>query len=104
MESSRASAAVLGTVLRTTTFSNANMRFSGTCPAETPQPINKKFCTIDYVGKVTRCAKNGCNRLPAGGPTDTQNITSTGFLAIPYFMLPYFTFFSCKRLQQKWLN
>jgi hypothetical protein len=26
-------------VLRTTTLSYGNMRFSGTCPAETPQPI-----------------------------------------------------------------
>jgi hypothetical protein len=67
---SRASAAALSTVLRTTTLSYGNMPFSGTCPAETPQPIMIKFCTIDYVGDVTRYAKNGCNRLAGGGPTD----------------------------------
>jgi hypothetical protein len=33
---SRASAAALSTVLRTTTLSYGNMRFSGACPAETP--------------------------------------------------------------------
>jgi hypothetical protein len=33
---SRASAAALSTVLRTTTLSYGNKRFSGTCPAETP--------------------------------------------------------------------
>jgi hypothetical protein len=54
---SRASAAALSTVFRTTTLSYANMRFSATCPAETPQPIKMKFCTIDYVGEITRCAK-----------------------------------------------
>jgi hypothetical protein len=67
---SRASAAALSTVLRTNTLSYANMRFSATCPAETPQPIQMKFCMIDYVGEVTRCAENGCNRLAGGGPTD----------------------------------
>ena len=67
---SRASAAALSTVLRTTTLSYGNMRFSAIRPAETPQPIKMKFCTIDYVGELTRCAKNGCNRLAGGGPTD----------------------------------
>jgi hypothetical protein len=67
---SRASAAALSTVLRTTTLSYGNMRFSGNCPAETPQPIKMKFSTIDYVDEITRCAKNGCNRLAGGGPTD----------------------------------
>ena len=56
---SRASAAALSTVLRTTTLSYGNMRFSGTCPAETPQPIKMKFCTIHYVGELTRYAENG---------------------------------------------
>jgi hypothetical protein len=44
-------------VIRTTTLSYGNMRFSGTCPAETPQLMKMKFCTIDNVGKVTRWAK-----------------------------------------------
>jgi hypothetical protein len=57
-------------VLRTTTLSYGNMRFSGTCPVETFQPIKINFCTIDNVGKFTRCAKNDCNRLAGGGPTD----------------------------------
>jgi hypothetical protein len=49
MNKSRASAAALSTVLRTTTLSHGNMRFSCTCPAETPQPIKMKFCTTDNV-------------------------------------------------------
>jgi hypothetical protein len=80
------------TVLRTPTLSYGNVRFSGTCPAETPQPIKMKFCTIDYVGEVTRYAKNGWNRLARGGPTDRSNITSKTFLTIPYLTLLYFTF------------
>ena len=56
---SRASAAALSTVLRPILVSYGNMRFSGICPAETPQPIKIKFCMIDYVGEFTRCAKNG---------------------------------------------
>jgi hypothetical protein len=54
---SRASAAALSTVLRMTTLSYGNMRFSGTCPAETLKPMKIKFRMIDYVGEVTRCAK-----------------------------------------------
>jgi hypothetical protein len=53
-----------------TTLSYENKRFSGTCQAETPQLFNMKFCTIDYIGEVMQCAKNGWNRLAAGGPTD----------------------------------
>jgi hypothetical protein len=45
---SRASAAALSTLLRTTTLSYGNTQFSGTCPAETPKPIKMKFCVIDY--------------------------------------------------------
>ena len=94
---SRASAAALSTVLRTTTLSYGNMRFSGIRPAETPQPIKMKFCKIDYVGELTRCAKNGCNRLAGGGPTHRWNITS--------IFVQYFTFFfSCMPLQPKRLN
>ena len=66
---SRASAAALSTVLRPTTLSYGNMRFSAIRPAEIPQPIKMKFCMIDYVGELTRCAKNGCNRLAGYGPT-----------------------------------
>jgi hypothetical protein len=101
---SSASAVALSTVLRMTTLSYGNMRFSGTCPAETPHPIEMKFCTIDYVGDIMRFAKNGCNGLAGGGPTDRWNITSKTFLTIPYLTLPYLAFFSCNRLQQKRLN
>jgi hypothetical protein len=86
---SRASAAALSTVLRTTTLSYGNMRFSGTCQAETPQPIKMKFCTIDEVGEVTRCSKNGWNRFAGGGPTDRWNIASKTFLTILYLTLPF---------------
>jgi hypothetical protein len=55
---------------RSTTLSYGNMGFSGTCPAETTQQIKIKFCKIDDVGGVTRCAKNGCNQLAGGGPTN----------------------------------
>ena len=65
------------------------MRFSAIRPAETPQPTKMKFCTIDYVGKLTRCAKNDCNRLAGGCPTDRWNITST-FLLYLIFTLPVF--------------
>jgi hypothetical protein len=87
--SSRASAAALSTVLRTTTLSCRNMRFSGTYPAETPQPINMKFCTIEYVGKVTRCAKIDWNRLIGCDPAERWNITSKTFLTIPYLTLSF---------------
>jgi hypothetical protein len=80
--SSRASAAALSTVLKTTTLSYGNMRFSGTCPAETPRPIKIKFSTIYNVDEITRFAKNGCNRLARGGPTDRWNITSKTFHTI----------------------
>ena len=102
---SLASAAALSTVLRTTTLSYGNMRFSGTRSAETPQPIKTKFPTIDKVGKLTRCTKNGCNRLAGGGPTDRWNITSKTFLTIPYLTILYLTFFySCMPLQPKRQN
>jgi hypothetical protein len=38
-------------------------------PSRNPS-IKMKICTIDYVGGVTRCAKNGCNRFAGGGPID----------------------------------
>ena len=47
-----------------------HIRFSGTYPAETPQPIKMKFCTIDYVGELTRCAKISWNQLAGGDYTD----------------------------------
>jgi hypothetical protein len=57
LQLSRASAAALSTVSRTTTLSYGNMRFSGTCPAETPQLIKMKFCTIYYVARLCNVPK-----------------------------------------------
>jgi hypothetical protein len=54
---SHASAAAMSTVLRTTTLSYGNMRFSVTCPAETPQLIKIKFCTIDYIAWLRNVSK-----------------------------------------------
>jgi hypothetical protein len=88
--SSRASAAALSSVLKSTTRSCRNMRFSGICPAEAPQPIIMKFYTIDKVGKVTRCAKNGWNRLawaaPEIGEIKPQKLSYT-YLTFPYLSL-----------------
>jgi hypothetical protein len=98
---SRTSAAELSTVLRTTTLSYGNMRFSGTCPAETPQPTKMKFCTINYVGEITRFAKNDWNQLAGGGPTDRWNEILKTSLTLHYLTLPSF---SCMPPQQKRLN
>jgi hypothetical protein len=66
---SRASAAALSTVMDDHTFQWKHP-ISGTYPAETPQPIKMKFCTIDNGNKVTRCAKNGWNWFAGDGPED----------------------------------
>jgi hypothetical protein len=84
---SRASAAALSTVLRTTKPSLGSVRFLGTCPAETPQPIKMKFRTIDNIGQVARFTKNGWNRLADGGPTDKGNLKN--FLTILYLAFLY---------------
>jgi hypothetical protein len=88
---SRASAAALSTVLRTTSLSYGKIRFSGICPAETPQLIAMKLCTNDYVGEVSDVTNKCWNRWTGGGPTDRWNITSETFLTIPYPTLLYFT-------------
>ena len=41
---------------------------------ETLEPIDAQFCTIDYVAKISGCAKKYNNRLNGGAPTHTQNI------------------------------
>jgi hypothetical protein len=33
------------------------MQFSGTYPADTPQPIKMKFNTIDYIGEINKIAQ-----------------------------------------------
>jgi hypothetical protein len=48
-----------------------------------------QFCTIDYIGEVTRCVKNGWNRLAGGGATYKCNITWKTFLTIPYLTFFY---------------
>jgi hypothetical protein len=54
-EISPVTAAALSTVLNTTMLSYicGNVRYSGACQTETPEPINMKFCTIDFVNKIT---------------------------------------------------
>ena len=89
---SRASAAALCTVLRTTSLSEGNIRLLGVRQTETPWPIKTKSCTIDYVGKITKYAKNGWNRFSGGCSPYTWNI-----LTILYFTLPYLTFFFLER-------
>ena len=39
-------------------------------PSRNPpiKAIKMKFCTIDYVGELTRCAQNGWNRLAGETP------------------------------------
>jgi hypothetical protein len=68
------------------------MPFSGTHPTETPWPIVLKFCTTDYVGKTTKHAKNGYNRLARGGSPNRWNI-SLYRPTLLYFILPYLTYF-----------
>jgi hypothetical protein len=80
------SAAALSHVLWTTTLSYGNMRFSGTCQTETSQPIN--FCTIDYIGKFTRCIKSGWNRLTGVAPHIGE--IEHWKLLILYLTLPFF--------------
>jgi hypothetical protein len=66
------------------------MPFSGTHPTKTPWPIVLKFCTVNYVGEITKHAKNGCNGLARGGSPYSWNISINTLL---YLTLPYFTFF-----------
>jgi hypothetical protein len=84
------SALALSTVLRTTSLSYGNMPFSGTHPTKTPWPIVPKFCTVDYVGKTTKHAKNGYNRMGRGGSPYSWNIS---IYTLPYLILPYLAFF-----------
>jgi hypothetical protein len=88
-------------------LSYGNMQFSGTCPPETPQPIKKKFCTIDIVGEINRYAKICWNRLAGGVPTDRRHITWKNFSYYIglYVTLRCLTFSNyCMTLQPKRLN
>ena len=84
---SRASAAALSTVLRTTSLSEGNMRFLGARQTETPWPIKTKFWTIDYLGEINRYAKNGWNRFSGDCSPYTWNIRIILYLTLPFFFL-----------------
>ena len=43
--------------------------FSSLCPSYTDQPINVKFCVIDYVPEATHAAKYGWGMVGRGVPT-----------------------------------
>jgi hypothetical protein len=73
------------------------MPFSGPHPTKTPWPIVLKFCTVDYIGKTTKHAKNGYNRIGRGGSPYRWNIS---IYTLPYFTLPYLFFFLTKPTDQ----
>jgi hypothetical protein len=66
------------------------MPFSGTNRTKILRPIVLKICIVNYVGKSTKPAKNGCNRLARGGSPNRWN---TSICTLPYPTLIYFTFF-----------
>jgi hypothetical protein len=90
---SRASAAMLSRVLRTTTLSYANMRFSGSCPCNrNPSTDLQDEILHDWLRRWGYAMyQKGWNRLAGGGPTDRWNKTSKTFLTIPDLTLPYLT-------------
>jgi len=47
------------TVVRAISLVNGKWRFSATCGSGTPEPIELKYGTIDYVGHPTPQAKTG---------------------------------------------
>jgi len=51
------------TVVRAIPVVNGKWRFSATLGSETPEPIELKFGTIDYVGHPTPQAKTGLRRF-----------------------------------------
>jgi hypothetical protein len=59
----------------------------GPRPTVTPRPIHMKFRTINYVGEVTRCAKNGSDRFSGGLLSIYVKYTVTGGV-YPFFILP----------------
>ena len=69
--SSRVRTVVLYTVLWTVLAKYRKRPFSTPHRSKTPQPIDTKFCTFDYVIKVTRQAKFHHNRFRGRGPPDT---------------------------------
>jgi hypothetical protein len=62
-----------------------------------------KFRTIDQIGEVTWCAKNGWNRLAGAAKQNNLsknlNRISKILLTVLYHTLRYLTFFSCELLQ-----
>ena len=98
---SRASAAALSNVLRTTTLSYGKMRFSGTCPAETPEPIIMKFCIITSARDYAMCQKMVGIGWLGTAPQIGEIQPKKTYLTIFYLTLPLF---SCMPLKPKRLN
>jgi hypothetical protein len=70
------------------------MPFSGTHRTKALWPIVRKFCTVDYVDKTTKPAKNGYNRLARGGSPYRWNMSiyTLPYLTVLYFILPFFRY------------
>jgi len=55
------------TVVRATIKVNRKLQILGTCSPQTPESIDLKFYSNDYVGGINLRAKNGTNRLSRVG-------------------------------------
>jgi hypothetical protein len=72
---SRGSAVAHANVVSTIRHSCGRPRISTSCVSKTVKPIYTKFCVIDYVAEISKCANFGCNRLYGGAPAYAWNIT-----------------------------
>jgi hypothetical protein len=63
------------------------MQFLDPRATVTPWPIDMKFCTIDYVGEVTRCAKNYNNRFSGVCSPYTWNMQLVNKSVYLFFVL-----------------
>lgn len=71
----------LSSVLRIISLSYAgNTLYLGTHRTKTAWTIVMKFCTFYYVGKTTRCAKNGCSRFARGCSTRYKKYKHINFI------------------------
>ena len=59
---SQCSTVVRNTVVRATVNVSGKLQILGTRSPRTPESINLKFDSIDYIGSATPHAKNGTNR------------------------------------------
>ena len=87
---SRECTLVQHTVVRATAVSYGRPPILTTSKSETLEPIEKKFCTIDYVGNISGCTKNHNNQLHRDAPTHTRNTS--------FFVLPFLFYFCVLRL------